>query len=109
MANCKVIAVTNQKGGVGKTTTTANLGIGLAQQNKRVLLIDADAQGSLTLSLGYPKPDELPITLADIMQNVIDDILIVVLSRNLQAAQTACNGLRIEVNGLTTAPRRRRV
>ena len=71
MANCKVIAVTNQKGGVGKTTTTANLGIGLAQQNKRVLLIDADAQGSLTLSLGYPKPDELPVTLADIMQNVI--------------------------------------
>ena len=66
MANCKVIAVTNQKGGVGKTTTTANLGIGLAQQNKRVLLIDADAQGSLTLSLGYPKPDELPVTLADI-------------------------------------------
>ena len=74
MANCKVIAVTNQKGGVGKTTTTANLGIGLARQNKRVLLIDADAQGSLTLSLGYPKPDELPVTLADIMQNVIDDI-----------------------------------
>ncbi|OLA40254.1 MAG: hypothetical protein BHW36_11665 [Firmicutes bacterium CAG:24053_14] len=70
MANCKVIAVTNQKGGVGKTTTTANLGIGLAHQNKRVLLIDADAQGSLTLSLGYPKPDELPVTLADIMQNV---------------------------------------
>ena len=67
MANCKVIAVTNQKGGVGKTTTTANLGIGLAHQNKRVLLIDADAQGSLTLSLGYPKPDELPVTLADIM------------------------------------------
>ena len=73
MANCKVIAVTNQKGSVGKTTTTANLGIGLAQQNKRVLLIDADAQGSLTLSLDYPKPDELPVTLADIMQNVIDD------------------------------------
>ena len=73
MANCKVIAVTNQKGGVGKTTTTANLGIGLAQQNKRVLLIDADAQGSLTLSLGYPKPDELPVTLANVMQNVIDD------------------------------------
>ena len=73
MANCKVIAVTNQKGGVGKTTTTANLGIGLARQDKRVLLIDADAQGSLTLSLGYPKPDELPVTLADIMQNVIDD------------------------------------
>ena len=74
MANCKVIAVTNQNGGVGKTTTTANLGIGLAQQNKRVLLIDADAQGSLTLSLGYPKPDELPVTLADIMQNGETDI-----------------------------------
>ena len=70
MANCKVIAVTNQKGGVGKTTTTTNLGIGLAQENKRVLLIDADAQASLTLSLGYAKPDELPVTLADIMQEV---------------------------------------
>ena len=74
MANCKVIAVTNQKGGVGKTTTTANLGIGLAMEGKQVLLIDADAQASLTLSLGYPKPDELPVTLADIMQNVIEDV-----------------------------------
>ena len=61
------------KGGVGKTTTTVNLGIGFAQENKRVLLIDADAQASLTHSLDYPKPDELPVTLADIMQNVIDD------------------------------------
>ena len=69
----RVIALANQKGGTGKTTTTVILGIGLARLGKKVLLIDADAQGSLTLSLGYPKPDELPITLADIMQNVIDD------------------------------------
>ena len=71
MANCKVIAVTNQKGGVGKTTTTTNLGIGLAQENKRVLLIDADAQASLTLSLGYAKPDvNFCANCAEVKQNV---------------------------------------
>jgi chromosome partitioning protein len=73
MSNCKVIAICNQKGGVGKTTTCANLGIGIAMQGKRTLLVDADAQGSLTLSLGYKTPDELPVSLADIMQMVIDD------------------------------------
>ena len=70
---CKVIAIANQKGGVGKTTTTSNLGIGLAKRGKRVLLIDADAQGSLTASLGFREPDHLDITFATILANVIND------------------------------------
>ena len=73
MEQCKVIAITNQKGGVGKTTTTLNLGVGLAMQGKRVMLLDADPQGSLTVSLGIKNPDDLPVSLANIMQAVIDD------------------------------------
>lgn len=72
--NTKILGLASQKGGVGKTTTCANLGIGLAREGKRVLLVDCDPQASLTVSLGHPQPDQLAVTLASVLhKRLMDD------------------------------------
>jgi len=73
MQMATVICLSNEKGGCGKSVTSANLGFGLARHGKKVLLIDADAQGSLTISLGNHQPDKLPVTLATVMGNIISE------------------------------------
>ena len=68
-----VIAVVNQKGGTGKTTTCENLGVGLAKAGKKVLLVDTDPQASLTISLGYPRPDDIKPSISDLMEKVMQE------------------------------------
>jgi len=70
---CKVIAATNQKGGVGKTTTALNMSVALAQQGYNVLAIDADPQANLTISLGIKEPDNLEVGLSNILQRIVED------------------------------------
>ncbi|MCD7882589.1 MAG: AAA family ATPase, partial [Lachnospiraceae bacterium] len=71
--NTQIIALCNQKGGVAKSTTCVNLGVGLAHEGKKVLLVDLDPQASMTISLGYPQPDQLPETISTVLGKILTD------------------------------------
>ena len=71
--NAEIIAIVNQKGGVGKSFSSINIGVGLAKAGKKVLLVDFDPQASMTIALGYPQPDQLPATVTDVMTKIIED------------------------------------
>lgn len=70
----KIIAIANQKGGVAKTTTACSLGVGLSNKDRRVLLIDCDPQANLTEAMGYQQPDDIEITLATVIENIVKDV-----------------------------------
>jgi len=72
-SNCRVISLAAQKGGVGKSVSSTNLGIGLARRGHKVLIVDLDSQASQTISLGWKSPDDLPITIATQLSKIIDN------------------------------------